>query len=106
MVTLTPAAAAQICSLVTQDGRPGSGLRIFIDRGGCSGLQYNMTIDTPHPGDATIESEGARLHVDAESARYLAGSTIDFEDSLTNTGFRIRNPNARQTCGCGTSFEA
>jgi iron-sulfur cluster assembly accessory protein len=106
MVTLTSAAAAQIRSLVAQDGRPGVGLRIFIDKGGCSGLQYNMTIDAPQEGDQETEFEGAKLFIDRESAGYLAGSTIDFEDGLTNTGFRIRNPNAKQTCGCGTSFEA
>lgn len=106
MVSLTPAAAAHIRGLVAQDGRTGSGLRIFIDKGGCSGLQYNMTIDTPHPGDQHAELDGASLFIDAESARYLDGSIIDFEDGLTNTGFRIRNPNAKQTCGCGTSFEA
>jgi len=106
MVSLTPAAAAHIRGLVNQDGRPGTGLRIFIDKGGCSGLQYNMTIDAPHEGDQRTELEGASLFIDPESAGYLAGSTIDFEDGLTNTGFRIRNPNAKQTCGCGTSFEA
>lgn len=106
MVTVTPAATAQIRHLAQGDTRPGVGLRIFIDKGGCSGLQYNMNVDAPHEGDTSIPLDGATLYIDKESVGYLAGSTIDFEDGLTNTGFRIRNPNAKQTCGCGTSFEA
>jgi iron-sulfur cluster assembly accessory protein len=106
MIRLTEAAAARIQELVTQDGRSRAGLRIFVDSGGCSGLQYNMMVDEPHEGDTHWEELGARLSIDQASADYLKGSTIDFEENLTSTGFRIRNPNAKQTCGCGTSFEA
>jgi iron-sulfur cluster assembly accessory protein len=106
MVHLTPAAATRIKELVAEDTRENAGLRIFIDSGGCSGLQYNMTVDQPQAGDSSLEELGAKLHIDEKSADYLKGSTIDFEESLTSTGFRIRNPNAKQTCGCGTSFEA
>jgi iron-sulfur cluster assembly accessory protein len=106
MLHLTEAAANRIKELVAEDGRSQAGLRLFIDSRGCSGLQYNMTVDEPHPDDTQIEEFGARLAIDQASAGYLKGSTIDFEESLTSTGFRIRNPNAKQTCGCGTSFEA
>jgi iron-sulfur cluster assembly accessory protein len=106
VITLTPAAATQIRHLVQEDGRTAIGLRIFVDKGGCSGLQYNMNVDHAHDGDHRIALDGAELFVDAESYPYLEGSTIDFEDGLTNVGFRIRNPNAKLTCGCGTSFEA
>lgn len=106
MFHLTEAAANRIQELVAEDGRSLAGLRIFVDSGGCSGLQYNMMVDEPHPGDVQVEEWGARLSIDQASAGYLKGSTIDFEESLTSTGFRIRNPNAKQTCGCGTSFEA
>jgi iron-sulfur cluster assembly accessory protein len=106
MVHLTEAAASRIKELVAEDGRALAGLRIFVDSGGCSGLQYNMMVDEPHQGDTRLEEFGASLSIDEASAGYLKGSTIDFEESLTSTGFRIRNPNAKQTCGCGTSFEA
>jgi iron-sulfur cluster assembly accessory protein len=106
MIHLTEAAATRIKELATEDARSLAGLRIFVDTGGCSGLQYNMMIDEPHAEDARLEEHGARLSVDQASADYLKGSTVDFEESLTSTGFRIRNPNAKQTCGCGTSFEA
>jgi len=106
MIHITETAAARIKELTTEDARPLACLRIFIDSGGCSGLQYNMIVDEPHSGDQQIEEHGAKLSVDPEGLDYLKGSTIDFEDSLTSTGFRIIKPNAKQTCGCGTSFEA
>jgi iron-sulfur cluster assembly accessory protein len=106
MIHLTQAAASRIRELVAEDARPMAGLRVFVDSGGCSGLQYNMMVDEPHPEDTRLEEYGARLSIDQASADYLKGSTIDFEENLTSTGFRIRNPNAKQTCGCGTSFEA
>lgn len=106
MIHITETAAARIKELISEDTRPLASLRIFVDSGGCSGLQYNMIVDEPHAGDEQIVEHGAKVSVDLAGLDYLKGSTIDFEDSLTSTGFRIINPNAKQTCGCGTSFEA
>lgn len=106
MIELTESAAAEIMQLARNQGRPGEGLRIYIEKGGCSGLSYEMKLDLPKPDDHTVSLAGATLMIDPESLGYLKGSIIDFEDGLTNRGFRIRNPNAKQTCGCGTSFEA
>jgi len=106
MIEITEAAAKQILTLVEESGLNQAGLRIFIEPGGCSGLQYSMQISESCEGDQKIESNGALLFLDEKSASYLKGSTIDYSDSLSSTGFRIQNPNAKQTCGCGTSFEA
>ncbi|MEM6823387.1 MAG: iron-sulfur cluster assembly accessory protein [Verrucomicrobiota bacterium] len=106
MIEITEQAAQQIQILVEDSGTPDAGLRIFIERGGCSGLQYTMQITEQQDDDQQIESHGAKVFLDKESAGYLKGSTIDYSDSLSSTGFRIQNPNAKQTCGCGTSFQA
>lgn len=107
---MTEAAAQHLLQLVPSEEHKTHGLRIFIDKGGCSGMQYNMKIDKPADGDAITERDTdggkARIFIDEESLKFLNGSEIDFEDTLSNTGFRINNPNAKQTCGCGTSFEA
>ncbi|HWB60643.1 MAG TPA: iron-sulfur cluster assembly accessory protein, partial [Chthoniobacteraceae bacterium] len=81
------------------------GLRIFVESGGCAGLQYGMNLDEAKEGDEVIERGGVKVIIDAESARYLGGSTIDYADGLAGSGFRINNPNAVRSCGCGTSFE-
>jgi iron-sulfur cluster assembly accessory protein len=99
---LTPAAAQQILQLTQHN--PACGLRLYIDRGGCSGFQYNMDIATAQPDDIILEQHGARLYLDPRSQAYLQGSIIDYEDALSGAGFRIKNPNATLTCGCGTSF--
>jgi iron-sulfur cluster assembly protein len=106
MINVTDAAAAQIKRLAENTDSPAAGLRIFVERGGCSGLQYTMTIAPPEPEDITIECADAAVYLDAEAQRYLKGSVIDYSNDLNNTGFKITNPNAKQTCGCGTSFEA
>jgi len=106
MLEITSQAASQIRHLVAEAGGAPRGLRIFIEKGGCSGRQYSMKIDQVAPEDTVVESEEAKIFVDPESLALIRDSVIDYEDSLTSTGFRIRNPNAKQTCGCGTSFEA
>jgi len=107
MIQLTERAAQEIAAILQADAQGAEkGLRIFVDKGGCSGLQYNMEINQRQAGDEEIQQWGARLFIDAPSAQYLKGAIIDYSDSLTTTGFRIHNPNAKQTCGCGTSFEA
>jgi len=77
-----------------------------VGKGGCSGLHYEMTLDQGKEGDAIVERDGMQFFIDHESVPYLRGATLDFTDGLTGTGFRIVNPNASRTCGCGSSFEA
>jgi iron-sulfur cluster assembly protein/iron-sulfur cluster insertion protein len=106
VVSLTPGASAEIKSLLAKeaDGQ-GKGLRVYIEPGGCSGLQYGMVFDEPRPGDNIAQFDGVSVFVDAISAKQLQGAVIDFSDALTGGGFKISNPNARQSCGCGKSFE-
>lgn len=81
------------------------GLRVFVEKGGCAGLQYGMKVDAAREGDLVSERDGAKVFVDMESASFLKGAELDYCDDLTGTGFRIVNPNAARSCGCGTSFE-
>jgi iron-sulfur cluster assembly protein len=106
MINVTENAARHLRSLL-QD-HPSSeekGLRVRIDKGGCSGLQYEMLLDEKQNEDAVIERDGVEFFVDQESAVYLQGATLDYKEGLTGAGFRVLNPNAARTCGCGTSFE-
>lgn len=106
MITVTDNAVKHLRGLLEEqeDGR-GKGLRIFVEAGGCAGMQYGMKLDHRQEGDAVIEREGVQVIVDPASASYLEGAEIDFSDELTGAGFRIRNPNAARSCGCGSSFE-
>lgn len=107
MITVTDEAVRQLKSLLADEGATSEkGLRVQIAKGGCSGLQYEMSLDVPHEGDEVMEREGVRFLVDPDSAGYLDGATLDFHGGLTGTGFHFVNPNAARTCGCGTSFEA
>ena len=107
MINVTPTAATKITELLTEENKLGAGLRVFVQGGGCSGFQYGLMIDEGE-GDVTtdrvIESHGVKLLVDPISARYLAGAEVDFVDNITGGGFTIKNPNAKSTCGCGSSF--
>ena len=85
-------------------GDPQKKLRVLVESGGCSGLQYGMSFDVPKPGDEELESEGVRLLLDPASLACLDGARIDFDDGLHGKGFEIKNPNAQSTCGCGKSF--
>jgi iron-sulfur cluster assembly accessory protein len=105
MITLTEAAVRQLQSLIAEKGEPDKGLRVFVEKGGCAGWQYGMTLDDPAAADAVIESGGVKVLVDPESASFLHGSTLDYADDLAGAGFRLNNPNATRSCGCGTSFE-
>ena len=105
MLTLTDSAVQHLRSLVAEKGEPGKALRIYIEKGGCAGMSYEMTLDEPQEADYTAERDGVKVIVDPNSLQYLNGSTIDYCDDLTGTGFRINNPNATRSCGCGTSFE-
>jgi len=106
MLTLTDSAVKHLVNIIGGQEDPAKGLRIYIEKGGCAGLSYEMKLDLPKADDTLVERDGARLMVDAESLTYLNGSTIDYCDDLSGTGFQIKNPNAARSCGCGTSFEA
>jgi iron-sulfur cluster assembly protein/iron-sulfur cluster insertion protein len=104
VVSVTESAAAQIQHLRAEN--PGKNLRVYVEQGGCSGMQYGMVFDEPRDGDLTAEMHGVCVLVDPVSADHIRGSVVDFSDSLTGGGFKISNPNARQSCGCGKSFQA
>jgi iron-sulfur cluster assembly accessory protein len=108
VVEVTEAASSRIRELLERDGKLAShGLRMKVVGGGCSGLQYQLLFDDKLSDvDMTIDANGVRVVVDEKSALYLAGSTLDFVDTLQESGFKIGNPNAKSTCGCGQSFGA
>jgi len=101
---VTDNAARALLDLV-REKEAGEGLRLAVEKGGCAGLQYAMTIGSAQAGDLVVSHLGARVFVDAASAGQLDGCTLDFEEGLAGSGFRIRNPRAARSCGCGTSFE-
>jgi iron-sulfur cluster assembly protein len=106
LIEITPAAAGRIRSLLEKDGKQGThGLRLKVVGGGCSGLRYELAFDDAvGESDTEIEIQGVRLIVDEKSALYLMGTTLDFVDTLNESGFKMQNPNAAATCGCGESF--
>jgi iron-sulfur cluster assembly protein len=105
VLTVTSAAANVIRTLLEQRSIPNHVLRVFVSGGGCSGMQYGMAFEeSPRDFDNTVETDGVRLVIDPTSMMYLQGATIDFVDSLMGGGFRIENPNAVSSCGCGSSF--
>lgn len=106
IVNVTPTAVGIIRNLLVQRNIPGYALRVFVSGGGCSGLQYGMAFEAaPRDFDAVVEVDDVRLVVDPTSLMYLQGATIDYVDSLMGGGFRIENPNAASSCGCGHSFK-
>ena len=106
VVRLTPEAAERVKSLLAQPENSGKQFRVYVEEGGCSGMQYSMTFDELRPEDTAAEVHGVTVLVDPFSAQYLNGTVVDFSDSLAGGGFKISNPNARQSCGCGKSFTA
>ena len=105
MIQVTDVAFNQLAILIRESGDEGKGLRIFVENGGCAGLQYGMGLDYVKEGDEIMDHAGSKVSIDGESAHFLNGSTIDYADDLAGSGFRIQNPNAVRSCGCGTSFE-
>jgi iron-sulfur cluster assembly protein len=105
MISLTDAAIKHLQILVQEQDDAGKGLRLIVERGGCAGMQYGMSLDHAREGDEVLEQDGVQVMVDAESLGFLRGSTVDYVDELAGAGFRIHNPNAVRSCGCGTSFE-
>lgn len=104
-ITLTPAAAQAVKELLEKRNLEGYALRVFVSGGGCSGFQYGMALeDAIRDSDILSEQFGVRVVVDEISINYLAGATIDYVDELMGSGFKIENPNAVASCGCGSSF--
>jgi iron-sulfur cluster assembly accessory protein len=105
-IQLTQTAASMVRNLLVQKNVPNHGLRVFVSGGGCSGMQYGMALEAePRPYDHVIERDGVKVFVDPTSMMYLSGAAIDYEDNLMGGGFRIDNPNAVSSCGCGHSFK-
>jgi iron-sulfur cluster insertion protein len=103
-LTLSPAAAKRIQAIGAREGRPVM-LRVAVEGGGCSGFQYQFDlVDEAQPDDLKIEADGSAALVDEMSLAFLKGSVIDFIDELAGAEFKIRNPNAKSSCGCGVSF--
>lgn len=108
LIEVTPAAAERIRELLSKEGKVEThGLRMKVAGGGCSGLRYELAFDDQiSDHDTELQVDGVRLIVDEKSALYLVGTTLDFVDTLEESGFKIQNPNASNTCGCGQSFAA
>ena len=107
LLVFTDAAARKVGSLIEGEGNPNLKLRVFVQGGGCSGLQYGFEFDEQvQDGDTCVENQGVRLLVDPMSFQYLTGAEIDYREDLEGAQFVIRNPNAQTTCGCGSSFSA
>ncbi len=107
MITVTPLAAEKIKGIKTAQNAPeDAGLRIRVVGGGCSGFQYQLVFDAANPGDQVFEQDGVKVVIDPKSFLYLTGTEIDYVDSLTGAGFTLKNPNAKGSCGCGSSFTA
>ena len=105
MVTLTDRAASEVKGLLEKQEKPEAMLRVFVAGGGCSGFQYGMSLEEePMEGDQTFEINGVKIIVDPRSAMYVGGAEIDFVESMMGGGFKIDNPNAASSCGCGQSF--
>jgi iron-sulfur cluster insertion protein len=105
MINVSTTAASKINELLVEEGKSGSGLRVFVQGGGCSGFQYGLMIEeNGGSGDQVFESNGIKLFIDPVSISYLKGAEVDFVDTVTGGGFTIKNPNATSTCGCGSSF--
>ena len=114
MINITESAANKLKELMLEKDSDGKeydqltvGLRVFVQGGGCSGFQYGMQIENePQENDLRYESNGVKICVDPISIRYLNEAVVDFTENSSGGGFSIKNPNAKSTCGCGSSFEA
>lgn len=104
-ILFTDAAATKVAELIRDEGNPALMLRVYVQGGGCSGMQYGFEFDEAvQEGDTLVEKQGVKLLVDPMSFQYLVGAEIDYKDDLEGAQFVIRNPNATTTCGCGSSF--
>jgi iron-sulfur cluster insertion protein len=104
-IVFTDSAAKKVGSLIAEEGNDNLKLRVYISGGGCSGFQYGFTFDeSVNDGDTSVEKNGVTLLIDPMSFQYLVGADIDYTEGLEGSQFVIRNPNAKTTCGCGSSF--
>lgn len=103
-ITLTDNATRHIGSLQKDQDQPGKALRVYVEAGGCSGMQYGMAFDDKKPDDEIVSQDGVEVLLDPMSANFLKGSVIDYTDGLQGSGFQIKNPNVHSSCGCGKSF--
>jgi iron-sulfur cluster insertion protein len=102
---VTPRAAAQVAEIASREGKPGAGLRLAVDAGGCSGFQYRFALEeAPAEDDLVIEEGTAKVFVDPVSLELLAGAELDWNEALIGAHFAVKNPQAVSACGCGTSF--
>ena len=103
-VTMTPAASRQIARLMSRQG--SSGLRIGVKKGGCAGMEYTMDyVSEVNPLDEVVEQDGARVMIAPRAQMFLIGTELDYETGLIESGFRFRNPNVVEACGCGESIK-
>jgi iron-sulfur cluster assembly accessory protein len=107
MLTLTAGAIKKVREISTGDASlQGKPLRVFVEKGGCSGYSYGFTFEDKKEGDTELDMEGLKVVVDSQSVPMLKGAVIDYKEDFTGSGFSISNPNAKSSCGCGHSFEA
>ncbi|MFC4170322.1 iron-sulfur cluster insertion protein ErpA [Teichococcus aestuarii] len=103
--SVTPRAFAQVAEIAAREGRPGTGLRVAVLAGGCSGFQYSFQLDDAvAEDDLVLEGEGSRVMIDPVSLDLLAGAQLDWADELIGAHFTVKNPQAASGCGCGASF--
>jgi len=106
-LVFSDSAADKVRQLIEEEGNPELKLRVFVTGGGCSGFQYGFTFDEAvSEDDTTMQKGGVTLLIDPMSLQYLAGAEIDYQENIEGAQFVIKNPNARSTCGCGSSFSA
>ena len=104
-MAMTDAAARKVNALLQEEGNPNLNLRVYVTGGGCSGFQYGFSFDeNVNDDDTVVARDGARMLVDSLSIQYLTGATVDYEEGLQGSRFRVTNPMASTTCGCGMSF--
>lgn len=104
-INFTDSAIAKLKEILREENNPNIKLRVFVQGGGCSGFQYGFTLDdVTNEDDHVTERDGVKVLVDAMSFQYLIGGSVDYVDDLTGAAFKITNPNAVSTCGCGSSF--
>jgi iron-sulfur cluster assembly protein len=107
MITITDRALVELQDLIKSQGKDCAALRVWVAGGGCSGLSYGMALDDgqPEDGDQIFEQNGLKIYVDGLSLQYMVGSEVDYVDDVLGGGFKIENPNATSSCGCGSSFK-
>ena len=107
-ITLTERAASELKTLIQENDKANAALRVWVAGGGCSGLQYGMALDDadPEEGDVVLNDQGVKIYIDGMSLKYMTGSVVDYVDDSMGGGFKIENPKATKSCGCGSSFSS